>query len=96
MVVQDLQISLLIEEEEDWLHIEVKDNGSGFPEEMLYRIERNEDIEEDGKHIGITNVKNRLQVLYSDCAVVRIRNQREGSVVTVRIPKINNDERLEV
>ncbi len=96
MVVQDLQISLLIEEEEDWLHIEVKDNGSGFPEEMLYRIERNEDIEEDGKHIGITNVKNRLQVLYGDCAVVRIRNQREGSVVTVRIPKINNDERLEV
>lgn len=33
MLVHDLEITLLIEESEDLLHITVKDNGLGFPGE---------------------------------------------------------------
>lgn len=57
MLVHDLEITLLIEESEDLLHITVKDNGLGFPGEILDRLSRDEDIEEDGSHIGIVNVK---------------------------------------
>ena len=35
MLVQDLEISLLIEEEGGMLHIIIKDNGLGFPVEIL-------------------------------------------------------------
>lgn len=57
MLVQDLEISLLIEEEGGMLHIIIKDNGLGFPVEILDRLNDNENIEEDGRHIGIINVK---------------------------------------
>lgn len=96
MVVQDLHISLTIEEEEEWLHIEIQDNGLGFAEDILYKLDHGEDIEEEGKHIGITNVKNRLQALYEDQAVVCIQNREEGAVVTIRIPRIGENERMEV
>lgn len=96
MVVQDLHIFLTIEEEEEWLHIEIQDNGLGFAEDILYKLDHGEDIEEEGKHIGITNVKNRLQALYEDQAVVCIQNREEGAVVTIRIPRIGENERMEV
>lgn len=96
MVVQDLQISLAIEEEEEWLHIEIQDNGLGFAEDILHKLDHGEDLEEEGKHIGITNVKNRLQALYGDRAVVRIRNHAVGSVVMIRIPRIVEGERMGV
>ena len=70
MLVQDLEISLLIEEEGGMLHIIIKDNGLGFPVEILDRLNDNENIEEDGRHIGIINVKNRMQVLYGGQAAV--------------------------
>ena len=78
MLVQDLEISLLIEEEGGMLHIIIKDNGLGFPVEILDRLNDNENIEEDGRHIGIINVKNRMQVLYGGQAAVSIRNEVQG------------------
>ena len=45
MLVQDLEISLLIEEEGGMLHIIIKDNGLGFPVEILDRLNDNKNIE---------------------------------------------------
>lgn len=96
MLVQDLEISLLIEEEGGMLHIIIKDNGLGFPVEILDRLNDNENIEEDGRHIGIINVKNRMQVLYGGQAAVSIRNEVQGAVVMIRIPRMNKDENTEL
>lgn len=92
MLVQDLEIRLLVEEAGDMLHIIVKDNGLGFPEDTLDKLNRGEDIEEDGRHIGIMNVKNRLQVLYRGQAAVSIQNENKGSRVAVSIPRIWKEE----
>ena len=96
MLVHDLEITLLIEESEDLLHITVKDNGLGFPGEILDRLSRDEDIEEDGSHIGIVNVKNRLQVLYPRHAEVVIQNESKGCRVDISIPRFRKDENAEL
>ena len=96
MVVQNLQIALTIEEAEEWLYIEIRDNGVGFAQEILDKLSRDEDIEREGKHIGITNVKNRLHALYENQAVLSVRNLETGCVVMIRIPRISEDERLDL
>ena len=50
-------------------------------------LENGEDIEQDGKHIGIVNVINRLQVLYHGKASIKISGGKDGSLVIIRIPK---------
>lgn len=60
--------------------IEVRDNGIGFdPNEMLeYK---------DGKlHIGIKNVRNRLQTMVGGWLTIRSK-PGEGTVATIQIPK---------
>lgn len=96
MMIRDLEITLLIEEAGDFLAIRIKDNGLGFPAETLDKLSRDEDIEEDGKHIGIVNVKNRLQVLYGDRARVTIQNDSEGSHAAICIPRIHKDENTKI
>lgn len=96
MLVQDLEIILVIEEAEDMLCIIVKDNGLGFPEGILDKLNRDEDIEEDGRHIGIMNVKNRLEVLYQGKAIVSIQNENKGSRVAVSIPRIRKEENTQI
>ena len=86
----------VIEEAEDMLCIIVKDNGLGFPEGILDKLNRDEDIEEDGRHIGIMNVKNRLEVLYQGTAVVSIQNENKGSRVAVSIPRIRKEENTQI
>lgn len=92
MLVQDLKISLLIEDEDGKLCIVVRDNGLGFPEEILGKLNAGESIEEDGRHIGITNVRNRLHVLYGKQAAVKIQNEEEGARVLIHIPLTEKDE----
>lgn len=42
------------------------------------------------------NVKNRMQVLYGGQAAVSIRNEVQGAVVMIRIPRMNKDENTEL
>ena len=61
-----------------------------------FYVNDNENIEEDGRHIGIINVKNRMQVLYGGQAAVSIRNEVQGAVVMNRSPRMNKDENTEL
>lgn len=42
--------------------------------------------EENGEHIGICNIKNRLNILYGNHARILIRNLENGASVNIRIP----------
>lgn len=86
MIKKVLLIHLKITKQKRDLLIEIEDNGLGFPTDILNHLEHDEEIEENGEHIGIRNIKNRLNILYGNHARIFIRNLESGSSVNIRIP----------
>ena len=78
----------LVREEHSYLRLQIADNGSGFSDEALQRL--NEDplsLEKDGRHIGIANVIQRLNLIYDKQARVHFdRSEMGGALVEIWIP----------
>ena len=69
------------------IRIEIEDNGPGFPPEILNTLQQDKPLVSDGRtHIGITNVKKRIQLLYQEHAELHIENMPEGAKVVVLLP----------
>jgi len=70
------------------LIIRIEDSGAGYPEEVLAKLESDEEtISEEGENVGIWNVKRRLRLLYKWNADIRFFNAPEGgAAVEIRIP----------
>jgi sensor histidine kinase YesM len=92
MIVQDLLVLLDIDDEGENLRICEQDNGVGISADIIEKLENGEDIEEDGKHIGIVNVINRLHVLYHGKASIKISGGKDGSRVVILIPQNGETE----
>lgn len=71
-------------EEKDYLNISVCDDGKGFSEDILEKLNSNTHLP-PGSGIGISNVKKRLRLLYGDSASVFFTNAR-GACTEVFIP----------
>lgn len=90
-ILRKLAITGRIEEEQ--LVLEIRDNGTGFTEEMLQnlrsRIQEIEEgklsIKETGRHIGLINTCLRLYYYSNGAMHVSIRNDN-GAVVTMTMP----------
>lgn len=81
-----ISVSKRIYENEEYLDILVKDNGKGYPEEWLKCI--NSDNSAEGKmsrHIGLLNLKKRLEIIYDNKAVFNCKNYK-GAISEVMIP----------
>lgn len=78
------------------MQIEVRDNGKGFEEkklELLNADGKEEVILETKDEIGISNVKNRLELIYQGKADIRFFNAPEGgAVVSIWLPIIEEEE----
>lgn len=88
---ESLTISLscrkLEENNESKLEIVITDNGQGFSQEVLEKINRKESIEENGNHIGITNCIKRMELLYGSSFTLHTDNTApHGARVTLVIP----------
>jgi two-component system sensor histidine kinase YesM len=84
-----LQISLrarmLPSETGQILLLTIADNGLGFSEDQLIKLNNMQTAKLDDKHIGINNVYQRLNLLYGDeCGIVFSNNN--GAVVEIFIP----------
>lgn len=88
-----LNVYVDIRQEKDELVLTVTDNGLGFSEEMLAKLNADENISEDGKHIGIVNVKQRLRMIYENDAQVLITSNTEKTTVRILIPANDAEER---
>lgn len=71
------------------LYLKVTDNGEGFPEEMLRGLNGGTwDMEQEGRHIGISNVLQRLKLIYNEEARVLFSNpEKGGACVEIYIPQ---------
>lgn len=71
--------------------ISVADDGIGIPESTLAFLNDPENyveqFNERGKHIGLSNIRQRLDYIYQGQASMRIEN-RDGTVVTMVLPLV--------
>lgn len=77
-------------EGEKYLYVCVSDTGKGFSPEILEALSEDKSIVYGGrKHVGLQNIKRRLELLYGGKAEIVIQNMDEnyGAVVEVRIPQ---------
>lgn len=74
------------------LHIQIADNGPGFPPEVLERLQREGDLYQgEGEHIGIWNLRRRLKLLYPDSYRLTFHNREEGGAVVTMVLTINGE-----
>ena len=82
-----LKIGIRVLEEEEIYSITIRDNGKGFPPEVLKKLQEKSSLEdENGNHIGIQNTLKRLELLYQNRAIVEFENE-EGAQVHIYLPK---------
>jgi two-component system sensor histidine kinase YesM len=80
-----IKIMLLESEQDKYVNITISDNGNGFPEEILEKLNQNKPYYESG-HTGIANVKHRLNLIYQNKSTFSFSNQIEGSCIEIFIP----------
>lgn len=83
------KIVLLQDSEESYVSITIRDNGEGFPEEILRVLQT--DLGEIGTHLGIQNVYRRFRLLYGEKCVFFFSN-RYGAEIEIYFPYDPNGE----
>ncbi|OMF97712.1 histidine kinase [Paenibacillus sp. FSL R7-0273] len=70
------------------IQIQIRDTGPGFQEGVIRKIDQEERIvDEDGEHIGIRNLKQRLRLLYHGQGEVTLRNAApHGAIIEITLP----------
>jgi two-component system sensor histidine kinase YesM len=83
-----IKARLLCSEEEQFVNISISDNGKGFSEESLKKLNEIEQQKEQGENIGIVNVKRRLALIYNGRSIVSFSNNTvvSGACVEIFIP----------
>ncbi|MDQ6418035.1 histidine kinase [Paenibacillus sp. LHD-117] len=85
-----LHIEINVNEQPDSvLCIIVRDNGKGFPAEVLARLlDEQPLVNEQGEHIGIWNVQHRLRLMYThEQSLLTVTNDpNRGARIEIRLP----------
>ncbi|WP_261304212.1 sensor histidine kinase [Paenibacillus andongensis] len=73
---------------EPYIEIIIRDTGKGFSQDVLAEIgSGNRVVDEQGEHIGIWNVRKRLQLLYGEHAAISCYNGfPSGAVIEIKLP----------
>ena len=84
-----LRIDLCVRSEKNQLCIRISDHGAGFQEEFLERFRKGDfPKEEQGRHIGISNALQRLNLIYGGRASLALScGENGGACVEIRIPQ---------
>lgn len=81
-----IKVICLHTEDGDFMDIILSDNGNGFPEDVLLRLNSGASCENQQNSIGIYNVQQRLALLYPDAALVQCSNTPEGAQCEIVLP----------
>jgi sensor histidine kinase YesM len=71
----------------------IEDNGNGFPLEQIEKFRIGNEVEEkqDGRHIGLSNIKHTLELQYGRKDLLRLSNANpHGARVEIWIPDTKN------
>ncbi|HEO8422127.1 TPA: histidine kinase [Yersinia enterocolitica] len=84
-----ISLSITPAKDEQKLNITIKDNGPGYPLDILNKLQNQLPLSEvNGKQIGINNVIQRLQMFYGNSFSISFSNGiNDGAFVQLVIPK---------
>lgn len=90
MIPQDelkinIKVRLLQDEKESYVNISVRDNGKGFPDDMLDSLNSSDIHDISPKHIGLINIKQRISLIYSDKCSLSFYNSN-GACIEIFLP----------
>lgn len=70
----------------NYLNISISDNGPGFQNDELYKLNSGCDLEyADGTHIGISNIKKRCHLIYGEEATITFMHSN-GAMIELFLP----------
>lgn len=76
-----------------YLNLYISDTGDGFPEEVLKKLQAGESLEENGRHVGISNCLKRFRYCYGETGEIYFQNSPiGGAVVDIHIPYKKREE----
>lgn len=84
-----ISLSLLEDEEDDYVSIVIRDNGTGFSEDSLKALQEGT-LEQENTHIGIQNVCKRFRLIYGDKCTFFFSN-RGGAETEIFFPYQKTD-----
>ncbi len=76
------------------VNISISDNGKGFDEEQLKKLNSKDFIPSEDKHVGLYNMINRFKLIYGDRFTIAFTNATEGGA-KIEIFIINSGEENE-
>lgn len=78
-------------EEERLVDIIITDNGNGFSQEVLKKLNSHTTVQYTEDNVGIANIRQRLYLIYGDKGVLQCNNTAEGAqcevILPVHVPK---------
>lgn len=78
-------VAVTASQEESRLILRVADDGRGIELAMLEKLMRGDAPEENRRHIGLSNIRKRLEYLYGGKAEFHIASEN-GTVITIILP----------
>lgn len=84
-----IKASKVVKEGEEYLYLEIEDDGKGYPEEVLEEFQNQEmKTKEDGTRIGLWSIKKMLELMYEQTGLFQIGNvEPKGCMNHIWIPK---------
>ena len=85
-----IKVNSCIFKDTPFISIEVWDSGEGYPDHILDYLKNKKRIfDEKGEHFGIYNVRQRLNLIYQDMAIINFANHEltGGAYVKILIPQ---------
>ena len=77
-------------ENKERIKLKITDNGEGFTYHVLEKLNSSEDYSYEQYHVGINNLKRRLQLLYHQDYSIHFYNDLEGGAcVIMYLPVMN-------
>ncbi|MGI5945942.1 MAG: sensor histidine kinase [Lachnospiraceae bacterium] len=83
-LVVTIKGSILMMEDGKLVDLKISDNGPGFPSDMMGRMNKGEQPEASGEHVGLWNVIQRFRILYGDKFAMNFWNS-DGANIEVMI-----------
>ncbi len=73
---------------EQMLQIIVEDDGIGFPEDVIQKINHADGTVDDGSHVGLMNIRHTLYLMYGRSDLMTLQNKKNGGGwIRVFIPR---------